>query len=123
MSGKRKCSATSIYHIPAEAVEGDYVLTPAYVDEVSEDGRRVRRKDHVCYAPLSTISPPAADASHFDDQWTFDYDVREENETSTNDSYVENGNTEPAQRQFLTKASVVRYHSNYRCKLTIISER
>lgn len=71
-SKKRKAPATQVYHIPAEAVEGDYLPTIAYVDELSRDGRRVRRQDHLYYAPPAETRHPIPTQLLSNDYFGFD---------------------------------------------------
>ena len=105
MSRKRKFQATSVYHIPAEAVESDYVPTSAYVDEISKDGRRVRRQNHVCYAPPDSSHLLPHDSQADDDLWTFDPGIQHQDEASADNSGIVEAEFGSIHRQFSTVSS------------------
>lgn len=106
MSHKRKYEATSIYHIPAEAVEHDYIPTSAYVDEISTDGRRIKRMDHICYAPLDSSHLHNLQGSQYDDLWTFEPEIREPDEVIADEPTDVATDIGPVNRQFSTVSSI-----------------
>ena len=101
MSRKRKFVPTSIHHIPADAVEGNFRAIIGYADEMSNDGRHIRRQDHLYYTPPSIPDAPVPAIAWADN--SLDFDTREEQQelAGREGDYTE----EPPTRQFTSSVS------------------